>query len=75
MTRTVGAIPTGNLLDSRVTITPDTDPLALPNTYLISDINFPQSIAGIYTFTISNQFITDFAGNQLSSPGRRELGP
>ncbi len=68
LTRTVGGVTTGNLLDSRVTITPDTDPLALPNTYLISDINFPQAIAGTYTFTISNQSIDDFAGNMLSSP-------
>ena len=68
LTRTVGGITTGNLLDSRVTITPDTDPLALPNTYLISDINFPQAIAGTYTFTISNQSITDSAGNPLTAP-------
>ncbi|MGP0068315.1 MAG: beta strand repeat-containing protein, partial [Isosphaeraceae bacterium] len=67
LTRTVGAITTGNLLDSRVTITPDTDPLALPNTYLIGGINFPQAIAGTYTFTIGDQSIMDFAGNLLGS--------
>src|SRR5208337_1614812 len=44
------------------------DPLALPNTYVISNINIPQAIAGTYTFTISNSLITDFAGNLVSSP-------
>ena len=67
LTRTVGGVTTGNLLDSRVSITPDTDPLALPNTYLIAGINFPQAIAGTYTFTILPP-IADLAGNTLSSP-------
>ncbi len=70
LTRTVGGVTTANLLDSRVSIAPDTDPLALPNTYLISGINWPQAIAGTYTFTVA-QSIDDPAGNSLgpSSPG------
>ena len=68
LTRTVGGVTTGNLLDNRVTIAPDTDPLALPNTYLIGGINWWQSIGGHYVFTIGNQSIKDLAGNPLGSP-------
>ena len=68
LTRTVAGVATGNLLDNRVAIAPDTDPLALPNTYLISGINWPQSIEGTYTFTIGDAAIKDLAGNGLASP-------
>ncbi|MHB1556933.1 MAG: hypothetical protein ACYC61_05585, partial [Isosphaeraceae bacterium] len=68
LTRTVGGVTTANLLDGRVTISPDTELLAPPNTYVISGINWPQSIQGTYTFTIGNATIADLAGNPLAGP-------
>ncbi len=67
LTRRIGGLTTGNLLDSRVTITPDTDPLALPNTYVIGSLSFPQAIAGTYTLSINGP-IDDPEGDQVPIP-------